>query len=411
MDITCPHCKLKGKVSEEKLDASSGKLRCPRCKKIFSPEIVVYIEPDEKTPSKQRVDVSETRKKKSPVESRKIAHDEEPLQRSFDDLIEPPSGIGVHDDPLLGELGELGAMGEQDSLLVLEEEDLVALGEESTSSILMGEEIPKITDAVIVPEDAETIDFKMPLGAEGMGIDTMIGAENVNGEPKKFLGRSGRVSGALLATFVVTLIFGVIYFFSFFEKMIAAESAFVKDSEALYTEYAKLVSYLKVGIPDNAYIIKVTEMAYYYDAYHEKYEMSRSPDSLYVALICTGRLFLASKELLERGTFPEVYYALEWGEKAPVATMEAYRAKLMEELALCQNQIDKNIELTKKIIEQEDKKSMVDRMWELRQKPKRSFFASDLKKINADFLKNKSTFLPLRETTDELLKLINKLPE
>ena len=47
MKITCPHCGLVGKIGEDKLSASSGTVRCPRCHKTFTPV-------DEEAPSGRR---------------------------------------------------------------------------------------------------------------------------------------------------------------------------------------------------------------------------------------------------------------------------------------------------------------------------------------------------------------------
>ncbi len=383
MKITCPHCKLEGKISEEKLKASSGKLRCPRCKKAFSHETVVYVDAK---PSSISIDSTGV------------------LGDVRDDETAESGGYDLDID--LGDLGELGEMGEEDSLDPSLSEDLGGSILEEPKSPLDDLEAPSFGEP-LGPLSEETIrshedDILGPIDE----IDkVIIGEEPIKAKKAKKIKKE--IGTGYIILLVIALIWGATYFgWTYIYKPYTEESLFLEDSKALYEEYHKINVYLEVGIPDPIFTVNVAEMAYPYDVYSEKYRVSHSKDPLYVSLIVTGRLFLTTKALLEREMSPEAYLGVEWGREFPDMTKEQYRKELIAAMSLCLEQMGKNFKLSRAMLDLGRDMSLAGLLWN----PKRNKFAPELKNANRDFLTIDATLPVLKETIKDTKKSISDLP-
>ena len=385
MKITCPHCQLEGNISEDKLKASSGKLRCPRCKKAFSHEAVVYVEAETSSasapppPADTTIDLGDL-------------HGEEITKNDKDTLDV--------------DIGELGVMGEEDSLSL-------DLGEDLGGSILEEPKSPL--------DDLEGPSFGDPLGPlseetiashedEILGPIDEIDRVIVGDEPKKekrTKKKKKEIGTGYIILLVIALIWGASYFgWTYIYKPYTQESLFMEDSKALYEEYHKIDVYLEVGIPKQIFVVNIAEMAYPYNVYSEKYKVNHSKDPLYVSLVVTGRLFLTTKELLEREMLPEAYLGVEWGRGFPDTTKAQYTKEIIASTSLCLEQMEKNFKLSRAMLDIGKDLSLAGLLWN----PKRNEFAPELKKANRDFLTIDATLPVLKETIKDTKKAISDLP-
>ena len=95
MNITCPHCDLNGKISEDKVRASGGKIKCPRCKKTFAPETIVPVKGGQQ-PITEEVspDVSD--------EGMRFLDDDE-VSLEGEEVVVGEEVLGIHGEEPLGE--------------------------------------------------------------------------------------------------------------------------------------------------------------------------------------------------------------------------------------------------------------------------------------------------------------------
>jgi predicted Zn finger-like uncharacterized protein len=394
MNITCPHCGLSGKVDQVKLKASSGKLRCPRCKETFTPEAVVYVDskPVPESPFQTKTPRGVLR-----IVSDAVKHTPPPKDVPKRDDISPhkPSGdrsAVESDSELMNELGELGAMGEDKNLGVggdLKSESPDSVGDEGAPSLH--------ADALGPLEEAEVI-------GEGGELETSPDAAAEKTREKWWK----NIGTGYIVFLILALVWGSVYFgWMYLVKPYMDERQFFTDSSALFEEYHKNHVYLDVGIPDAAFVVTVAEMAYPFTVYKETYTQVESSDPLYVSLMVTGRLFLAIKAHLERALTPDVYYGSEWGPGLPIRTKERYRTELTNGLLLCVKQMNENYHLSRSILD----KGVDYRVVDFLRDSKRGVFISDLRTKNKEFLNTDTALSPLREAIEDIDALLKKLPK
>lgn len=340
MDITCPHCNLKGKISEDKLKASAGNIRCPRCKKVFSPETVLD--------------------QKNEVED--ITLEEGIVLEETDD-----QELKFLDDEEIGFVDELGSgslsVGDElEDIDILTEDDLMGgMGDDVLGSVI--EEPLELVE----PLDEDDFDIEgkrkrrpkekrrkkkeKKIKADKEGEDTSADVvkdaevEGVTAPARTALGdKRARWRNILLVVLAIALL---LYAWSVLYPPYAQEKEFLDDSQELLGEYRKLLTVIQKEIPNSVYLVKVAEMAYPYEVYVEKYGVERIDNPIYISLAVTGRLFLTTKSLLERVMLPDKYFNSEWGVGLPIVNRGQYIAAANNGLVACLGMVEKNVNLTK----------------------------------------------------------------
>ncbi|MBN1573266.1 MAG: zinc-ribbon domain-containing protein [Deltaproteobacteria bacterium] len=427
MNITCPHCNLNGKISEDKLKASAGKIRCPRCKKTFSPETVVGREHE------AEVVVEEIKLE------RDIGGDD--LRFLEDDELGYVEGGGAGDISLVSELNDIGSLDEDDILGPMEGDVLEDIIDEPL----------EVVEPLDEDEDEE-IEIR---GKKGIGLkekkpkkepkDKVVESIPVGDKAGKVPWKRGGAEAVrwggfrllLLGVFLAASIYVVFYSWSAYYKPFLEEKEFLEDSKALLAKYRELKTILEEGISDPVYIVKAVELAYPYNMYVEKYDVikkdnkkgakdagaevkgnKRFNDPLYGSLAITGRLFLASKELLRRNLKPEDYFNVEWGGELPIKTREQYIDEVKAGLAACLDLMDDNVNYAITLTDISEDFSFFDRIVDhgLRIVGKndvtkyRSFYTKNLKKVNKKKLKKFNKSIPImKQTVEEIELFIGRL--
>lgn len=408
MNITCPHCDLNGKISEDKVRASGGKIKCPRCKKTFAPETIVPMrEVQQPILDEIRLDVND--------EEMKFLDDNE---IGFDEEVEEVV-VGV------------------EVLEILEEEPL---------------ELAEVLDDDIIEE--EIIESKGKKTKEmGTGLDLVSDEAKRVAKKRGSVGANSkmRVTGLFLILFLIIAAYPLFSGLNTFYQLFVEEKEFLDNSEVLLGKYRELKTLLAEDIPDPIYIVKVNEMAYPYRMYIEKYgiepeeeakddkkqgiisreeaknvkgigspkkQNKRFYDPYYCSLVITGRLFLATKELLVRTLNPEEYLNVEWGNTFPITTRGQYLAKVNKGLFTCLSLMDDNVEYSKMMFNMNEGYSffwmMLDRGLRVVGKNDntkyRSYYSKNLRKYHEGKIKEIDKSLPIiKETFDEIEMILSEL--
>ena len=142
MKITCPHCGLSGRISEEKLKASSGNVRCPRCRKTFTPaaESPAGVDISPKAPGPlpstrrtKREDVLVGTRSGDDVPFTRVMADADTQTIPDDDLLVEIEGIDLKE--------KIPQTPGGDEIISLGEEDIVSEG--GPSFVDIGAEVPE----------------------------------------------------------------------------------------------------------------------------------------------------------------------------------------------------------------------------------------------------------------------------
>lgn len=343
MNITCPHCDLNGKISEDKLRASAGKIRCPRCKKVFSPETVLGPKNEaEDTIHEEGIVVEEAGDRDMKfLEDEEIGYVEE---------------LGSGSLSMDGDLNDIDILGGDDLLETVGDDVLGSLVEEPLELVepLDDDDFDIKEKRKRKPKEKKQKKRRKEIEADRgrEDIDTDL-EKDVEGDKITAMGKiawgdkRARWRNILLIVFFLVL---VSYGWSLLYPPYAAEKEFLDDSQALLGEYRKLITMLEKEIPNSVYLVKVAEMAYPYELYIEKYDFNRFDDPIYVSLAVTGRLFIATKSLLERIILPDKYFNSEWGGGFPLITRGQYVAVANSGLSACLKIVEKNVKLTRSML-------------------------------------------------------------
>jgi predicted Zn finger-like uncharacterized protein len=425
MNITCPHCDLNGKISEEKLRASGGKIKCPRCKKTFKPDTIVPAkEVQQPILEEIRLDMND--------EDMKFLDDNE---------------VNLEDEEV-----------------VVGEEVLEILGEEPLELAEVIED--DVIDEKKKPKEKKKKEKKQKKKKEkkskemGAGLDLEIDKiKRVVKERGNMVANSKTgIIGLFLIIFMIIVTYPLISGLNSLYQPFAEEKEFLDDSAVLLGKYRELKTLLMEDIPDPIYIVKINEMAYPYRMYIEKYgiepkekakddkkndivkeekvksddkkgilseeeaknvkgigppkkQNKRFYDPYYCSLVITGRLFLATKELLVRTLNPEEYLNVEWGNAFPIKTRGQYLAKVNKGLFTCLSLMDDNVEYSKVMFNMSEGYSffwmMIDRGLRVVGKNDnakyRSYYSKNLRKYHEGKIKGIDKSLPIvKETFDEI---------
>jgi predicted Zn finger-like uncharacterized protein len=405
MKIICPHCGLSGRISEQKLKASSGSVRCPGCRKTFAP--VVTPQPGADIPTKTPTPSAKGRHKK----------EEETLvgARSDDDV------------PFTRVMENVPTASDEGLVVEIEGIDFPEMTQERPDE---AEILPLSDQDILADTDAETLPIgEVSIGA-GEGPD-VFGKRPSRGlfglfsrkakeppadkptappVPRKTAAKAIRRGFIAVLLFVLAL-WGGYWFFSTYWPPYVKEKEFIADSRVLFDKYHELMVYLRVGLPDPVFATKVAEAAYVWEVYREKHQKLYGNDPLFVSLTATGRLFLAVKELLDRDMSPDNFLGLEWGEGLPFLTKEEYVNALVAGIPLCITAAEKNFQFTKELLDRESDRgfisAMINDVTGGRQGSERLTYVPELKKANKDFMAVESSMPVLKEAVLDITQLIN----
>jgi predicted Zn finger-like uncharacterized protein len=415
MKITCPHCGLSGRISDEKLKASSGNVRCPRCRKTFTPtaEFPSGVEipsrppgPLPKTKRTKREDVIVGTRSGDDVPFTRVMADADAQTIPDGDLLVEIEGIDLKE--------EIPQTESSDEIISLGEEDIVS--EEGPPFVDIGAEIPE------VGTEGEAEPAAPPARPASKGFFSLLSAikkPKTAVEPEPALapvkkGKRGIRGGFILILFSVLVLWGGYWFFSTYWPPYEKEKDFLTDSRVLFDKYHELMVYLKVGLPDPVFSTKVAEAAYIYEVYNEKHEALYAEDPLFVSLTVTGRLFLAVKELLDRDMAPNNFLGLEWGEGFPFVTKEEYVNALVEGIPLCITTAEKNFQFSKEMLDAATDFNFVSMtLASVTNGPRESDrrrYAVELKKINKVFAGLNSSMPVLEKTIVDVRNMMKSLP-
>jgi hypothetical protein len=374
MKVSCPHCGITGNVDEERLQASSGRLRCPGCKEDFTVSL-----------SQEETDLSGF---ETPRDEDILVTDD--IHAAHADAMEAAMSESIHDvlpDDIPDEFP-----GATDG--ATEPGGMETLGELPTSDTLMPDsdidDFPDIPDDLEyegeslnefgVPEQAPTAP-ESPVIPETPAPDTgsdIIGEDDLDDEPlileevieeddtkadkkatrirRKFFTMPSLPSGTQVAErisvlrsllapilLVILLAIGAFLGVSRFYLPLKAENTFLNDSRAMFEHYRRLDIFLDVGVSDSDYIASLAETAYNLMLYREEHGTERGQHPLYTATTITGDLFLATDSFIDRIQEPDLYAGVEWGSGLAYTSRDAYAQALLEEMSRCFFQIDVNM--------------------------------------------------------------------
>jgi predicted Zn finger-like uncharacterized protein len=433
MKIACPHCGLVGNIGEEKLRASSGSVRCPRCHKAFAPGGEKPSSGADGPPKGRGAPPGKKTAKKDPVLFGARSGDDIPFTKimeeseliSDQDLTIEIEGVDLADIP-----EEIGA----DEVISLGEEDIVPApgagrgrgkgkvgGEAADIPVddIVGSMTGDIPDSPIpaVLDEAPVVEPAKPHG----GLSGLFGAgrkESVDVRPPLSVRPAPRVAGLrkgfVLFLIIVLALWGGYWFFSTYWPPYAQEKGFLSDSRALFDKYHELRVYLKVGMPDPVFATKVAEAAYYWEVYREKHEAKYQKDPLFASLMVMGRLFLTIKELLDRDMYPDNYLGLEWGEGFPFPMKEDYVNAMVAGIPICISAAEENFVFSKKILDHTGGLTFISMtaadILNTPVGPSRADYAADLKRANKVFIGLDTQMPVLAKAVADVRNILNKLP-
>jgi predicted Zn finger-like uncharacterized protein len=433
MKITCPHCGLVGNIGEEKLKASSGSIRCPRCHKAFAPG---GEKPSVGTdiPAKGR-GVPPVRKsaKKDPVLFGARSGDDIPFTKimeeseliSDQDLTIEIEEVGLAEIPEEIVAEEVISLGEEDIIPAPDAgrgRGLGTAGDEAADipvDDIVGLMTDDITDSPIpaVLEETPVVEPAKPhrglSGLFGVGRKASVDVQpplSVRPAPRA----AGLRKGFVLFLIVVLALWGGYWFFSTYWPPYAQEKGFLTDSRALFDKYHELRVYLKVGMPDPVFATKVAEAAYFWEVYREKHEAKYQKDPLFASLMVMGRLFLTIKELLDRDMYPDNYLGLEWGEGFAFPTKEDYVNAMVAGIPVCINAAEENFVFSRKILDHTGGLTFISMtvsdILNTPVGPSRADYAADLKRANKVFIGLDTQMPVLAKAVADVRNILNKLP-
>lgn len=407
MKITCPHCSITGTVDEEKLRASSGRLRCPGCRENFTvplsqpgagpsgdafadEDIVVTDDIHAAHADAMEAAMSESIHgviKDEPAD----AIDDLLSDQDIEDFPDIPDDLGFVDEAL----DEFGVPAHSQNTATA-----------SNPSIVADESVTVQEPAADVPPGVMDTDL---LEEEPLILEEVI--EDVPEKTDKKIGRTIRkfffipslpsgthalrrlsplralLPPVLLAIILVTA--GILCVTRFYLPF-TAEKAFIEDSRAMYEEYRRLQVFLDVGVSDSFYIASVAETAYLLTLYQDQYNTERTRDPLYVAVSVTGDLFLATDAFIDRLEEPDIYAGREWGTDLPYPSRDTYTTSLLEEMSRCFFQIDENMILLRDSFFALDQVTFVSFFLDRHQLLDRSTEARTLLSVHEDFISTPS---------------------
>jgi predicted Zn finger-like uncharacterized protein len=373
MKVSCPHCGISGNVDEEKLRASSGRLRCPGCKEHFTVPL-----------SEQDSDFSDF---STPRDEDILVTDD--IHAAHADAMEAAISETIHsvlkDEPPNDAPGTDtgGAKPKRRSIFAKSPSPEPTVDDVDE---LLGD--PDVQDMLDIPDDLGYIDdaldeFGVPERTgdadSGPGMpDIHGGGDLLDDEPltleevlednagggekrpsiwrRKFFSLPSLPTGdrlvrrpsptrTLVSLALLTIILAAAVYVGVtrFSLPFRAEKLFGEDSRAMYEEYRRLDVYRDLGVSDEYYIVTVAETAYRLIRYREEYDADRAADPLYAAVTITGDLYLATDSFIDRMDQPDIYAGSEWGEGLPIASRDVYMTSLLEEMSRCFYQIDANM--------------------------------------------------------------------
>jgi predicted Zn finger-like uncharacterized protein len=409
MKITCPHCGLVGKIGEDKLKASSGSIRCPRCRETFTPI-------DEKPPAGGRPGPSKKgTPKKEPVLFGARSGDDIPFTKIMEDndlrsdrdvdieieAIDMPNSLGT-DSP--------------EEIISLGEDDIVSTGDEGYGLTQTGgtgppEEIPVAGTPGEIPGIDIELEVPMEPPPPSKPKRPLFGIFGTGTKPPKETPppaavrpaprRAGIRKGFILFFIAFLALWGGYRFFSIYWPPYVQEKEFLTDSRALFDKYHELRVYLKVGMPDPVFATKVAEAAYVWEVYREKHESHYRKDPLFASLMIMGRLFLTIKELLDRDMYPDNYLGLEWGEGFAFLTKEEYVGAMVAGIPICIKATEDNFLFSKQLLDLFSNLNFVSmttsEILTHSTGPSRAAYGADLKRANDTFMTLDSQ-MPVLET-------------
>ena len=428
MKITCPHCGLVGKIGEDKLKASSGSVRCPRCHKAFMPDGGKGFAGGDKSAGAGGVSPGKSAAKKDPVlfgarsgddiSYTKVMEENGPVPE--EDITIEIESMDVADIPDRIDAEEIISLGEDDIISINDMSmDLGRPGDKGEAPAA-GQAVPQTPDYIPDPIPVEATEKKSNakpqaglFGFLGRGRKASTGTERLapdRPEPRKV----GIRKGFILFFIVVLALWGGYRFLSAYWPPYAQEKAFLTDSRTLFDKYHELRVYLKVGLPDPVFATKVAEAAYVWEVYREKHESVYRKDPLFGSLMIMGRLFLTIKELLDRDMYPDNYLGFEWGEGFPFGTKEEYVNAMVSSIPICINAAEENFVFSKKVLDHEDGLNFITTtatdILKLPGGPSRADYASDLKRANKTFMALDTQMPVLKKAIADVRDIINDLP-
>ncbi len=421
MNITCPHCGLAGKISEDKLKASSGSVRCPRCRKTFTPA-------DDTAPGIGDV-----------ISSATGAAPKKPAAKKGSVLFGARSGNDIPFTKIMEEGGpvseaditiEIDTEGAADIPDLIDSEEVISLGEEDIveagdaipdSGPFANETIPEVPLGVgtipLTPEDTlGLIEVGPDEGAPAGGPETGRVGHGAKppadaGAPAPAAKKRGVRTGFIIFFVVVLALWGGYRFLSTYWPPYVQEKNFLADSRALFDKYHELRVYLKVGLPDPVFATKVAEAAYVWEVYQEKYGSAYRKDPLYASLMIMGRLFLTIKELLDRDMYPDNYLGLEWGEGFPFVMKEDYVGAMVAGIPICIRATEDNFVFSKKVLDSEGDLNFISmtapNILKAPAGPSRADYAADLKRANKAFLSLDTEMPVLEEAIVDVREIVD----
>jgi len=426
MKITCPHCGISGTVDEEKLRASSGRLRCPGCRENFTvplsqpgagpsgdtfadEDIVVTDDIHAAHADAMEAAMSESIHgviKDEPAD----AIDNLLSDQDIEEFPDIPDDLGFVDEAL----DEFGVPAHSQNAATASNPSIVA-DESVTGQEPAADVPPGVMDTDLLEDEPLILEEVIEDGGEK--TDKRTGRTR-----RKFFSIPSLPSGThtlqrlsplrtllppvLLAVILVTAgILGVTRFYLPF----TVEKAFIEDSRAMYKEYRRLQVFLDVGVDDSFYIASVAETAYLLALYQDEYGTERATDSLYVAVSVTGDLYLATDAFIDRLEEPDIYAGSEWGTDLPYASREAYTTSLLEEMSRCFFQIDENMILLRDSFDALEQVTFVSFLLDRQQLLNHSNTAKTLSSIHTDFISTPSEFLFFAEIISGIEKDLSGL--
>lgn len=433
MKITCPHCGLVGTIGEEKLKASSGSVRCPRCHKAFSPEGHEHPAAAAAPAKGRTAPPGKKPARKDPVLFGARSGDDIPFTKimeenelmSDQDLTIEIEGVDAIDIPDGAVPEEIIHLGEDDIIVTGGEDVGRRRGRaEGTIDDIMLEETatPPLED---IPDSS--IDAGMDMEPPAEPAKPKRGLSGLFGGGRKATGESqppvsvrpaprkvGLRKGFILFLIVVLALWGSYWFFSTYWPPYTQEKEFLTDSRALFDKYHELRVYLKVGMPDPVFATKVAEAAYFWEVYREKHEARYQRDPLFASLMIMGRLFLTIKELLDRDMYPDNYLGLEWGEGFSFPLKEDYVNAMVMGIPICIGAAEENFVFSKKILDHSGGFTFISMtasdIFKTPMGPIRADYAADLKRVNKAFIGLDSEMPVLAKAVTDVRTIMDRLP-
>jgi predicted Zn finger-like uncharacterized protein len=409
MNITCPHCGISGNVDEEKLRASSGRLRCPGCRENFTvplsqtgsvPPGAVSADDDIAVTDDihaAHADAIEAAMSESignvVTEDRADDIDDLLSDQDIEDFPDIPDDLGFVDEAL----DEFGVPEHSENAAAVSDSSIIS--DESAAEQGPAADVPPgITDTELLEDE--------PLILEEVIEDDRGKTVKKNGRPRrKFFSMPSLPAGAhilqrlspfrtMLSLVLLAIILGAtgILGLTRFYLPFTAEKAFIEDSRAMFEEYRRLQVFLDVGVSDSFYIASVAETAYLLIVYRDEYGSDRSHAPLYAAVSITGALFLATDAFIDRLEEPDIYAGREWGADLPNASRDEYTMSLLEEMSRCFFQIDENIIFLSDSFDAFDQVTFVSFFLDRQRFLDRSTATKKLTSIHKDFISTPSEF-------------------